>query len=70
MTALHDDQLPIDADLVRRLVERSFPEYAGLTITPLGASGSTNALYRLGEDLLVRLPRQPGGSASIDKEAR
>lgn len=70
MTALHDDQLPIDTDLVRRLVERSFPEYAGLTITPLGASGSTNALYRLGKDLLVRLPRQPGGSASIDKEAR
>ena len=32
-------------------------------------SGSTNALFRLGEELLVRLPRQPGGSATISKEA-
>ena len=36
----------------------------------LAASGSTNALFRLGEDLVVRLPRQPGGSATIEKEAR
>lgn len=70
MPDLHDDHLPITTDLVRRLVERSFPEHAGLTITPLNVSGSTNALYRLGDDFLVRLPRQPGGSASIDKEAR
>lgn len=70
MTELHDDHLPIDTDLVGRLVERSFPEYADLTITPFEASGSTNALYRLGQDFLVRLPRRPGGSASIDKEAR
>ena len=32
-------------------------------------SGSSNALFRLGNDKLVRLPRQPGGGASIDKEA-
>jgi aminoglycoside phosphotransferase (APT) family kinase protein len=32
--------------------------------------GSTNALFRLGDNLLVRLPRQPGGSASIAKEAK
>lgn len=70
MTLLHDDHLPLDTELVGRLVERSFPEYADLTITPFEASGSTNALYRLGADLLVRLPRRPGGSASIDKEAR
>lgn len=70
MTELHDDHLPIDTELVGRLVERSFPEYADLPIAPLDVSGSTNALYRLGEDFLVRLPRRPGGSASIEKEAR
>ena len=36
----------------------------------MAESGSTNALFRLGDDLVVRLPRQPGGSATIDKEAR
>ena len=35
----------------------------------MASSGSTNALFRLGEELLVRLPRQPGGSTSISKEA-
>lgn len=67
---LHDDELPIDDQLVRRLVERDLPEYAELPLTRLGASGSTNALYRLGPELLVRLPRQPGNGASITKEQR
>jgi aminoglycoside phosphotransferase (APT) family kinase protein len=67
---LHDDEIPIDIDLVRRLVDTEFPQYAALPLSRLGASGSTNALFRLGDDLLVRVPRQPGGSAAIDKERR
>jgi aminoglycoside phosphotransferase (APT) family kinase protein len=67
---LHDDEIPIDAGLVRALVDRAMPHCAGLPVRRLGWSGSTNALFRLGEDLLVRLPRQPGGSAAIAKEAR
>ena len=31
-------------------------------------SGSSNVLFRLGDSLLVRLPRQAGGGASVDKE--
>ncbi len=45
------------------------PAYADAPIRRLASSGSTNALFRLGDDLLVRLPRQPGGSATISKEA-
>jgi aminoglycoside phosphotransferase (APT) family kinase protein len=45
------------------------PACADLPVRRLAASGSTNALFRLGDELLVRLPRQPGGSASIAKEA-
>jgi aminoglycoside phosphotransferase (APT) family kinase protein len=45
------------------------PAYADAPVHRLASSGSTNALFRLGEDLLVRLPRQPGGSATISKEA-
>ena len=66
---LHADEIPIDADLVRGLVERAMPEYAGAPVRRLATSGSTNALYRLGDELLVRLPRQPGGSSTISKEA-
>jgi aminoglycoside phosphotransferase (APT) family kinase protein len=67
---LHDDEIPIDAGLVRALVDRAMPDYVDLPVRRLDSSGSTNALFRLGEDLLVRLPRQPGGSAAIAKEAK
>jgi len=67
---LHEDEIRIDLDLVRGLVDRAFPGYASLPLRRLGASGSSNALFRLGDELLVRLPRQPGGTATIEKEAR
>ena len=67
--ALHSDEIPIDVELVRGLVSRAMPAYADAPIRRLASSGSTNVLFRLGEDLLVRLPRQPGGSATISKEA-
>jgi aminoglycoside phosphotransferase (APT) family kinase protein len=67
---LHADELPIDEPLVRALLRRTLPDAAGQPLRRLAATGSSNALYRLGVDLLVRLPRQPGGSAAIDKEAR
>ena len=69
MPRLHADELPIDLGLVRRLVDRAFPEYVHDDLVGLGDSGSSNVLFRLGTDKLVRLPRQPGGGASIVKEA-
>ena len=68
--ALHSDEIPIDAELVRLLVSRVMPANADAPVRRLASSGSTNALFRLGEELLVRLPRQPGGSETISKEAR
>ena len=70
MPALHDDELDVDTRLARRLVESSLPHLAGLSLRPLPSSGSSNVLFRLGEELLVRLPRQRGGTATIEKEAR
>jgi aminoglycoside phosphotransferase (APT) family kinase protein len=70
MTVLHDDEIPIDLDLVRNLVDAEFPQYADLPLRRLDASGSTNALFRLGDELLVRLPRQPGNGAAIEQELR
>jgi aminoglycoside phosphotransferase (APT) family kinase protein len=67
---LHHDEIPVDLPLVRALVDATFPDLATLPLRPLESSGSSNALFRLGHDLMVRLPRQPGGTATIDKEAR
>ena len=66
---LHDDELTIKRSTVRALVDRTLPGCRALPLRRLLASGSTNALFRLGEDLLVRRPRRPGGSATILKEA-
>lgn len=69
-SVLHDDEIRIDVDLVRRLIGTQFPQYAPMPLRRLSAFGSTNVMFRLGDDLLVRLPRQPGGSVGIDKEQR
>lgn len=68
--ALHGDELPVDIGLVRALVDDQLPAYAPLPLHRLAASGSDNALFRLGDELLVRVPRQPGGSRTIAREAR
>lgn len=70
MPALHDDELDVDVQLAHRLIEQSLPQYADLGIQPLVSSGSSNALFRLADSLLVRMPRQAGGTATIEKEAR
>ncbi|MEM7365652.1 MAG: aminoglycoside phosphotransferase family protein, partial [Pseudomonadota bacterium] len=67
---LHQDELPISTTLVRNLVDTNFPEYKALSLRALSATGSSNRNFRLGDEYLVRLPRQPGGGESIDKEAR
>ena len=67
---LHDDEFELDLPLVAALVELALPQHAGEPLTPLASTGSSNVLFRLGDDLLVRLPRQPGGGDTIAKEAR
>jgi aminoglycoside phosphotransferase (APT) family kinase protein len=68
--ALHDDEIPVGEELVRALLHTLTTSYDGLPLRRLDSSGSSNALFRLGDDLLVRLPRQPGGTTTIEKEQR
>lgn len=67
---MHKNEIPTDAVLARRLVDRAFPQYADQPVRELGASGSTNVQFHLGDDLLIRLPRQQGGGATIATEFR
>jgi aminoglycoside phosphotransferase (APT) family kinase protein len=67
---LHDDEIRIDEELVRSLLGTLPTSYHGLPLRRLDSTGSSNALFRLGDELLVRLPRQPGGTATIEKERR
>ncbi|MEV0173706.1 aminoglycoside phosphotransferase family protein [Streptomyces sp. NPDC050803] len=67
---MHADEVETDADLVRRLLRAQFPQWADLPITRLASGGTVNAIYRLGEELTVRLPLQPGGAEAVALEAR
>lgn len=58
----------IDTALVRRLVTGQFPEFADLAIEPVATSGTDNALYRLGDDMCVRLPRVTWAIVQVEKE--
>ena len=54
---MHADDVLTDATQVRRLVAAQFPEWADLPLTPVAEFGTDHWLYRLGDDLVVRMPR-------------
>src|SRR4029453_10143023 len=66
---MHEEELETDATLVRRLVAAQFPQWAGLPIEPVPSGGTVNALNRLGDDLVVRLPRAEWGAGGIAKDS-
>ncbi|WP_406384624.1 hypothetical protein [Streptomyces sp. NBC_01618] len=67
---MHADEPDIGESLVRRLIASQFPDWAGLPVEPVILVGTSNAMYRLGEDLVVRLPRTAGTAGDVDKEQR
>ncbi|MFD5846418.1 aminoglycoside phosphotransferase family protein [Streptomyces chartreusis] len=58
----------IDEALVRRLIDTQFPQWAGLPLKLLDPAGSDHVIYRLGEELSVRLPRHAGAIGQARKE--
>ncbi len=70
MGRMHADEHAIDTALVERLVRGQFPRWADRPVTPLASGGTVNAVYRLGDDLTVRLPLTAGGASDIAKERR
>ncbi len=60
--------MTIDAPLVRDLVSTQFPEWAGLSVSPVEHDGHDNRTFRLGSDKLVRLPSHGRYEPQVDKE--
>lgn len=56
--------------VVAGLVGAQFPRWAGLAIEAVPSTGTVNAIYRLGDDLCVRLPRIEPWAADLDRELR
>lgn len=65
---MHPDEVEIDAGLVLRLIAGQHPRWSSLPVEPVLPRGTDNALYRLGSDLVVRLPRREINVASLRTE--
>jgi aminoglycoside phosphotransferase (APT) family kinase protein len=65
---MHADEVPVDVALVRRLLAGQFPEWADLSVDPVMPWGTDNAVYRLGDDMVLRLPRTPRTSRTLEME--
>jgi aminoglycoside phosphotransferase (APT) family kinase protein len=65
---MHADEIDTDPSLVHRLLASQFPHWSSLPIEPVPSAGTDNAIYRLGDDMAVRLPRIPATTTQVDKE--
>jgi aminoglycoside phosphotransferase (APT) family kinase protein len=65
---MHQDEVSITEATVRSLLSAQFPEWSGRSLVRLRDSGTDNAIYRLGYDLGIRMPRIGWAVQQIDKE--
>ncbi len=65
---MHANEVEINQPLVRRLLSDQFPQWADLPLTPVESAGTDNAIFRLGLQMAVRLPRIDWAIGQIDKE--
>jgi aminoglycoside phosphotransferase (APT) family kinase protein len=65
---MHENEYKIDENLVRTLLSKQAPQWARLSLKVINSSGTAHALYRLGSEYVVRLPRLEGATDKIHKE--
>lgn len=60
----------IDVETVRHLLTAVQPDLARAALRPVPTAGTDNALFRVGPDLVARLPRVPWAAAQPAREHR
>jgi len=65
---MHKGEINITIALVRQLLTEQFPHLAHKPLTLIRSTGTVNAVFRLGADLYVRLPRVAKWADSLDRE--
>jgi aminoglycoside phosphotransferase (APT) family kinase protein len=68
LNKMHADEIDISFDLIKDLLFKQFPKWSHLPLKLMRPEGTDNAMYRLGNDKLIRLPRKESSSFSIEKE--
>jgi aminoglycoside phosphotransferase (APT) family kinase protein len=60
--------LDITPDLARTLIAKQFPEFADLPILSVEKQGHDNRTYRLGDEMLIRMPTAESYALKVPKE--
>ena len=60
--------ITITKDLAAKLISQQFPEYANLDVSDTEKQGHDNRTYRLGEQLLIRMPTAESYALKVPKE--
>ena len=53
---MHDDQVDVSIDVVRRLVADQFPQWADMAVRELSSLATMNSLFRIGDGLVAHFP--------------
>lgn len=67
-TKLHPNEFNIDKNLVQDLLKAQFPEYSDLTVREVEQQGHDNRTYRIGNDMLIRMPTAESYALKVPKE--
>jgi aminoglycoside phosphotransferase (APT) family kinase protein len=67
---MHDDEIDVPPELVRGLLAEQFPHWADLPLARVSSAGTDNAMFRLGDDMVARLPRIPWAISQVEREHR
>jgi len=66
---MHDDEIDVGDALVRHLLATQMPDLADLPLIVVEPWGTDNAIWRVGSDLVVRLPRIHWAAGQPEREA-
>jgi aminoglycoside phosphotransferase (APT) family kinase protein len=69
MARMHENEVDVNEDLVRRLLADQMPHLAQLQLSVVEPWGTDNAIWRLGDGLSVRLPRIDWAAGQVAREA-
>ncbi|MPV36776.1 aminoglycoside phosphotransferase family protein [Georgenia subflava] len=56
---MHTGQVDVPVEVVAGLVAEQFPRWRRLSVRPVASDGTVNALFRLGDDVVLRFPLRP-----------
>ena len=53
---MHEDEIEVNEEIVKALIAEQFPSYKDLPVKRIHTKGTVNAIFKLGDELCVRMP--------------